>query len=314
LGTLLQKKISDEGMYMGLSKQSLSYSRKRSTAIVATVFLIPVAFFLIVYIFRSVFSTFQISTLDWNGVSQSKTFIGIGNWKVLLSDKTFFRTLKNNLVMVVACLIVQMPIALLLGYLLDWTNDKVKFLKSVYFLPMLMSSVAIGFLFKQLFDSRYGLGVLMGLFVDKPFNLLGNEKTAIWAVIAVICWQYIPFYMIYYFAGLTSIPTELYEAATIDGAKRHQYIFSVSLPMLSDTIKAATIMCIVGSLKYFDLIYVMTEGGPSGSTELMATYMYKNAFTQMKMGYGSTIASAMFIIITAISLITFKMMHMKEET
>lgn len=299
---------------MGVKKQSLENERKRSTAIVATLFLLPIAFFLIVYIFRSVFYTFKLSSLDWNGVSQSKNFIGIENWKTLITDKTFFTTIKNNIVMVIACLIVQMPVALVLAYLLDWVNSRAKFLKSVYFLPLLMSSVALGFLFKQLLDSNYGLaGAVMKLFMDSPFNLLGNEKTAIWAVIGVICWQYIPFYMVYYFAGLTSISTELYEAAVIDGAKRYQYIFRISLPILSDTIKAAIIMCIVGSLKYFDLIYVMTEGGPSGSTELMATYMYKNAFTQMKMGYGSTVAAAMFIIITTISLFTFKMMNIKEE-
>ena len=299
---------------MGVKKRSLGNERKRSTAIVATLFLLPIAFFLIVYIFRSVFYTFKLSSLDWNGVSQSKDFIGLENWKTLITDKTFFTTIKNNIVMVIACLVVQMPVALVLAYLLDWANKRAKFLKSVYFLPLLMSSVALGFLFKQLLDSNYGLaGAVMNLFMDSPFNLLGNEKTAIWAVIGVICWQYIPFYMVYYFAGLTSISPELYEAAVIDGAKRHQYIFRISLPILSDTIKAATIMCIVGSLKYFDLIYVMTEGGPSGSTELMATYMYKSAFTQMKMGYGSTVAAAMFIIITTISLFTFKMMNIKEE-
>ncbi|OPX42776.1 L-arabinose transport system permease protein AraP [Ruminiclostridium hungatei] len=299
---------------MEVKRQSLESVRRRSTAIVATLFLLPVAFFLIVYIFRSVIYTFKLSTLDWNGVSQSSINIGLGNWKTLIHDATFFTTIKNNIIMVIACLVIQMPIALVLAYLLDWANSRFKFLKSVYFLPLLMSSVALGFLFKQLFDSNYGLaGALMKIFTDSPFNLLANEKTAIWAVIGVISWQFIPFYMIYYFAGLTSISPELFEAAVIDGAKHHQYIFRISLPILSDTIKAATIMCIVGSLKYFDLIYVMTEGGPSGTTELMATYMYKNAFTQMKMGYGSTIAAAMFIIITTISLFTFKMMNMKEE-
>ncbi len=297
-----------------MKKRSLENARKRSTWIIATIFLLPVAFFLIVYIFRSVVYTFQISTLDWNGVGPIKTFIGLDNWKTLLEDKTFYRSIQNNMVVMTACLIIQMPISLILAYLLEWKDRRASFLKSVYFLPLLMSSVAIGFLFKQLFDSRYGLiGAIMKVFMDNPFNLLANEKTAIWAVIGVISWQFIPFYMVYYFAGLTSIPTELYEAAIIDGAKRRQYIFTISLPILGDTIKAATIMCIVGSLKYFDLIYVMTEGGPSGSTELMATYMYKNAFTQMKMGYGSTIASAMFILITAISLLTFRVMHLREE-
>ena len=170
------------------------------------------------------------------------------------------------------------------------------------------------FLFRQLFEVKYGLaGVIMRLFMDKPFNLLSSGSTALAAVILVISWQYVPFYMLYYYAGITTISTDIYEAAVIDGSTRTQYIFKVAIPMMSDTVKSAVIMCMVGSLKYFDLIYVMTEGGPSGKTELMATYMYKNAFTSMKMGYGSAIASAMFIIITVISLMTFKTMYWKGE-
>lgn len=293
---------------------TLENSRKRSTAIVAATFLLPAAFFLIVYIFRSVFYTFEISTLNWNGVTKAKPFIGMENWMRLAADATFYKTILNNFIMVIACILIQIPIATLLAYLVDWTSEKAGFLKSIYFLPLLMSSVAIGFLFKQLFDTRVGMmGPLMKLFGIMPYNLLANEKTALWAVIAVICWQYIPFYMVYMYAGITSISPELHEAATIDGATKGQYIFRISLPILSDTIKFASIMCIVGSLKYFDLIYVMTEGGPMGSTELMATYMYKNAFTSMEMSYGSTIAAAMFVIITVISLVTFRIMYFKEE-
>ena len=293
---------------------SLSSRRKRSTAIVATIFLLPIAFFLIVYIFYSVIYTFQLSAYDWSGVGPDRVFVGWENWQTLLQDNTFYKTIINNVIMMIACLVIQMPMALVLAYLLDWTNRRAKFLKSIYFLPLLMSSVAIGFLFKQLFDSKFGImGPVMKLFMENPFNLLANEHTALWAVIGVICWQFIPFYMVYYFAGLTSISPDLFEAASIDGAKRHQYIFRVSLPIMKDTIKSASVMCMVGSLKYFDLIYVMTEGGPSGATELMATYMYKNAFTQMRMSYGSTIAAAMFLIITIISLVTFRIMYLKKE-
>jgi len=293
---------------------TLNSRRRQSTAAVAAVFLLPIAFFLFVYIFRSIFYMFQLSAFEWNGINQYKTFIGWDNWKDLLQDSKFFNSIRNNLVMMFACLIVQIPIGLFLAYLIEWVDKRFRYLKLVYFLPLLMSAVAIGFLFKQLYDSRFGLmGVVMGWFMENPYNLLANEDTAIWAVIAVICWQFIPFYMLYFFAGLTTIPEELYEASIIDGAKRHQYIFRISLPLISSVIKNASILCLVGSLKYFDLIYVMTEGGPGGATELMATYMYKNAFTQLQMGYGSTVSAAMFIIITLISLSTFKIMYMKKE-
>jgi ABC-type sugar transport system permease subunit len=115
--------------------------------------------------------------------------------------------------------------------------------------------------------------------------------------------------MVYFLAGLSSLPVEIYEAAIIDGATRARYFTAIALPMLKNTFINAVILSMVGSLKYFDLIYVMTEGGPSGSTELMATYMFKNAFTTMRMGYGSTVASAMFLIITFTSLITMNIMR-----
>jgi ABC-type sugar transport system permease subunit len=119
--------------------------------------------------------------------------------------------------------------------------------------------------------------------------------------------------MVNFLRGLINLPFEVYEASIIDGATRSRYFLSIALPMLRNTSINAVILAMVGSLKYFDLIYVMTEGGPSGSTELMATYMFKNAFNTMKMGYGSTVASAMFLIITLTSLMTLKLMRQGGE-
>lgn len=297
-----------------MKQQDLATRRRHSINRVSIAFLLPTCFFLVLFIFRSVVYTFNISTLDWNGVTAEGTFVGLENWKVLLHDVKFWGAVKNNIIMVICCIAIQMPIAMLLAFLIDGLRHGARAIKAAYFLPLLMSSVAIGFLFRQLFEVKYGLaGIIMRLVMDKPFNLLSSGSTALAAVIVVISWQYVPFYMLYYYAGLTTISTDIFEAAVIDGATRVQYSFRVAIPMMSDTIKSAVIMCMVGSLKYFDLIYVMTEGGPSGKTELMATYMYKNAFTSMKMGYGSTIASAMFLIITVISLLSFKAMYLKGE-
>ena len=144
-------------------------------------------------------------------------------------------------------------------------------------------------------------------------DLLGNPKYAIYAVIGVICWQYIPFYMVYFLAGYSGLSEEIYEASIIDGASRNQYFWSIALPTMKGVIQSAAILSMVGSLKYFDLVHVMTGGGPGNATELMATYMYKNAFVTFKMGYGSTVASGMFILITGISLITMRLLRGKEE-
>lgn len=295
-------------------KAALLHARKRQTAIVAVVFLLPAFFFLGVYMFYSIFSSFQISLYDWNGIGPRLNFAGLDNWRVLIQDYRFARALGNNLIIVVLSILIQMPIGMGLAYILDTAGKKFNVFKVAWFLPLLMSSVAIGFLFKYVYDPNFGLisGILQ-LFGQRGMDFLGNPGLALYAVVAVVCWQFIPFYMVYYLAGLAGLPEEVYEASIIDGATRRQYFFRCALPMMLPTIKNAVIMSMVGSLKYFDLIYVMTGGGPSGSTELMATYMYKKSFAEQQMSYGSTIASAMFLIITVFSLVMIRLMNRKED-
>ncbi len=295
--------------------KSLLGHRKRSTAIAATVFLTPVFFFILVFILYPIINSFWLSLHDWNGISSDKVFYGLENWKTLATDTVFYKSFLNNIIIVILSIVIQLPIAMALGFLLDTGGKKLNFLKMVYFLPMLMSSVAVGFLFKYTYDPQFGLiSAVSALFGGESMvDLLGNPKIAIYAVITVICWQYIPFYMVYFLAAFSSLPVELYEASIIDGATYGQYFWRVALPCMKGTVKSAAVLSLVGSLKYFDLIYVMTQGGPNGATELMATYMYKNAFQTMKMGYGSTVASGMFIVITMISLLTLRALNGKEE-
>jgi raffinose/stachyose/melibiose transport system permease protein len=294
--------------------KSLANSKKRQTIFAATIFLVPVFFFITVYIIYPIFDSFSLSLSDWNGIDSARKFIGLGNWTSLLGDGVFFKAFSNNIIIMVLSILIQLPIGIALAVFLDIGGKKLNIFKVIYFLPMLMSSVAVGFLFKYVYDPQFGfINAVLGLLNRSGMvDILGNPSIAIFAVIAVICWQFTPFYMVYFLAGLSTLPAEIYEAAIIDGATRSKYFWRVALPMLQGTVKSAIVLSLVGSLKYFDLIWVMTEGGPTGSTELMATYMYKNAFQTMKMGYGATIASAMFIIITSISLITLRAMNSKE--
>lgn len=295
--------------------KSLLLYRKRSTSIAAAVFLIPVFFFILIFVIYPIVDSFWLSLHTWNGISSNKVFSGLENWKALISDKTFYKSFFNNLLIVILSIAIQLPIAMAIAFILDTGGKRLNFLKMVYFLPMLMSSVAVGFLFKYTYDPQFGLisAVSTMLGGEGMVDLLGNTSCAIFAVIAVICWQFIPFYMVYFLAALSSLPEEIYEASIIDGATRGQYFWRVALPSMQGAVKSAAVLSLVGSLKYFDLIYVMTQGGPNGATELMATYMYKNAFQTMKMGYGATIASGMFIVITVISLLTLYAINGKEE-
>ncbi len=293
---------------------SLLAIRQRNTRKVAALFLAPVTILMIVYIFYPIVDTFITSTYQWNGISADKKFIGIQNWITLIQDKSFWIAFKNNLIIMVLSIVIQIPLGLALATFLDFGGKKLTIFKVIWFIPLLMSSVAIGFLFTYALATNGGIvSTISGWFGGGNIDLLGNPKTALLTVIAVICWQFTPFYMVYFMAAFTNIPYDVFEAARIDGATRGQYFWRIALPLLVPSMKSAAILSMVGSLKYFDLIYVMTGGGPGTSTELMATYMYKESFSQFNMGYGSAVAGGMFILISMIALITMKLINGKKE-
>ena len=293
---------------------SLLEMRQRNTRKVAALFLAPVTILLIVFILYPIIDTFITSGYQWNGISSAKEFIGFENWKTLLTDKNFWIAFRNNLVIMVLSIVIQIPIGLALATFLDFGGKKLTIFKVIWFVPLLMSSVAIGFLFTYALATNGGIvSTISGWFGGGNIDLLGNPKTALLTVIIVICWQFTPFYMVYFMAAFTNIPYDVFEAARIDGATRGQYFWRIALPLLVPSMKSAAILSMVGSLKYFDLIYVMTGGGPGTSTELMATYMYNQSFKNFNMGYGSAVAGGMFILISMVALITMKLLKGKEE-
>ena len=293
---------------------SLRSVRERSVRVAAAVFLFPALFLLVVFVAYPIVSSFITSTMQWNGMGRNRTFTGMANWASLVKDVNFWRAFGNNVRIMFLSLIFQVPFAMALATFLDVTERRGTIFKVIWFLPYLISSVAIGVLFKYALDANYGvIASVSKLLGGGGVDLLGNPRIALYTVIGVVCWQYIPFYMVLYLAAYGTIPIELYEAASIDGATRGQYFWQISLPLLRPTIVSGMTLSIIGSLKYFDLIFVMTGGGPGVATELMATYMYKNSFVRYNMGYGATIASGMFILITLVALVTISTLNRKTE-
>lgn len=264
-----------------------------------------------------IFLTFFYSLHKWTGVSKNLIFIGLDNFIKLYQDPILWHSFFNNLKLIVVSILIQLPLGLLLALIIQSGFKGMKFYRTVYFIPMLISTVAIGILWSLIYNPTFGLlNALLDLLKLGQFKTgwLGNEKTAFIAVLITICWQYTPFYMILMRAGLVGIPAELYEAARIDGANEWQGFRHVTLPLMSGTIKTAAILSLVGSLKYFDLIYIMTDGGPNRATELMSTYMYKNSFVDFNMGYGSAIASFIFLVaIVFVAIFQFSTRKAKTE-
>jgi len=287
---------------------------QRETNIAAFIFLLPVAILMIAYIFYPIIDTFVTSFYKWNGISADKISIGFKNWIKLAADENFWAAFINNIKIMILSICIQIPIGLALATLIDFGGKKTTIFKVLWFIPLLMSSVAIGFLFNYALATNGGIiSTISNLFGGGNIDLLGNPGTALYTVIGVIAWQFTPFYIVYSLAAYTNISVDVFEAARIDGATKGQYFWKIALPLLTPSLKSAAILSMVGSLKYFDLIYVMTGGGPGRATELMGTYMYKLSFSQFNMGYGSAVSGGMFILISAISLITMKVLNGKKE-
>ena len=295
---------------------SLAKARAKSTAFAATVFLLPALLLIVIFMIYPVIDTFVTSTYKWNGISADKIFVGFDNWKTLFKDTNFWNSFIHNVIVMIFSILLQIPLGLLLATFLDAGGRKFNFFKIVWFLPYLMSSVAIAFLFNYILATNGGLfSSIATLFSGHKVNvdLLGKSPSALFSVIGVMAWQFTPFYMVYFIAGYGNIDTSLYEAAVIDGATRRQYLFKIAIPLLGPIFKTACTMSLIGSLKYFDMVWNMTQGGPAGGTELMATYMYKLSFQQFNMGYGSCVAAGMFILITLIALLFQKIFVVKED-
>ena len=294
----------------------LARVENRNTAIAATLFLFPAIALIIIYMVYPIIDTFLTSRYSWNGISTDKVLVGLENWKTLIHDSKFWSAFGHNVIVMVFSILLQIPIGMLLATFLDAGGRKLNIFKVIWFLPYLMSSVAIAFLFTYILATNGGLFSTIATMLNgkrTAVDLLGKSPQALYAVISVMAWQFTPFYMVYFIAGYSNIPTSLYEAAVIDGANRRQYLFKIAIPMLGPIFKTACTMSMIGSLKYFDMIWNMTQGGPAGGTELMATYMYKLSFQQWKMGSGSAVAAGMFILITAIALLFQKIFVVKED-
>ncbi|MDQ0253165.1 raffinose/stachyose/melibiose transport system permease protein [Evansella vedderi] len=267
-------------------------------------FIAPALFIYGLYVLYPILSTFQLSLSSWDGNPAGPTFIGLDNYIRLLSDPIFFKALRNNILVVLTSVFIQIPLGLILALLLFAPLKGLRVFSTVYFMPFLMSTVAIGLLWIFIFDPINGpLNKFIQTLGMKPVAWLGSPDTAMFSVLLVIVWQFAPFYMILFKAAMVGIPDELYESASIDGATGVKKFIYITLPLLIPTMVTSSILAIVGSLKQFDLFYIMTGGGPSNATELMGTYMYKNAFLSFNMGYASTIAFTMFLIAFIVTVI-----------
>ncbi|NOU85569.1 ABC transporter permease subunit [Paenibacillus sp. LMG 31460] len=266
-------------------------------------------FFVIVPIFWSAYYGF----FDWKGIGAAK-FIGFDNYAEVIQDPIFWKAFKNNMLIVAASVFGQVPIAMILALLLMRSTLFQRVIRASVFMPMVLSSVVVGIIWGYIYHPQIGIlnFLLEGIGLESwKKSWLSDPKVSMFALMVPIIWNYIGPYMIMFIAALQNISPEIEDAAQLDGVGPVRKLFAVTLPMIWDTVKVAVVLCISGSLKAFDLIYVMTGGGPAHSTELLASYMYNSTFNVYRFGFGSAISTA--IIILSLFLIVGSQYLMKRD-
>ncbi|WP_248930479.1 carbohydrate ABC transporter permease [Paenibacillus hamazuiensis] len=277
-----------------------------------TLYIGPIFLFLGVFIFYSLFDTFKTSLYKWNGFSEDKTFIGLGNFAQLFADPIFYQAIRNTLVYMVLTIGVQMVLGLLIALLLK-TNVLLKTLyKIVFFLPVVLSHSVVSYVFRHIYDANDGsLNRALeaaGLGALAP-SWLADPDIALYAIIVINIWAWTGFSFVMYYAALTLIDKELYEAAKIDGAGPVRTIIGITFPLLRSTHFSLIILGVIGSLKQFDYVFLTTGGGPGRSTELLSTYIYKKAILEYNAGYSSAMAVILLVIallLTAVQLRAYR--------
>jgi len=245
-----------------------------------------------------------LSFTHYSGIS-SPTGAGLANWSRFLHDSTTHHAILLSLEVIALSWAIQTPLSLLLGVFVAGKQRYRAVLAAVYFIPLLFSAAAIAVTWKNLLDPNFGLianvthRLGLGWF---PTDWLGNPDLTLYMIVFIISWQFIPFHMLLYQAGARQIPRTIYEAAEIDGAGRMMQFRRITLPLLRNTIVTSSTLIIVGSLTYFDLIFIVTGGGPGFATRILPLDMYINGFESADMGYASVISVVLVAAGLALSL------------
>ena len=269
---------------------------------IAGLLLLPsVAIYSLFFIYPIIHSFF-LSFTKWNGIpSTPKEWQGFQNYAVLLNNKMFWNALYNVFVFIGASLLILMPLALLLAL---FVNSKIRgsqIFKTSFFIPTVLPMTAIGLMWSFiLYKSGGALNTMLDMvnLSNLTQDWLGDPKFAIYSVALVNTWVFAGYNMIIFLTGLTAIPEEIYEAAAVDGVTGVKQLFYITIPLMRETFKVFIVLAITGSLKVFDIIYVMTGGGPGTATDVPSTLLFKEAFRYNKFGYGSAIG--IFILVTSL--------------
>jgi len=274
-------------------KESTTSSGGRSGSVVWMA--LPAFLMFIAFAIIPLLGVVALSFTTWDGISDTIEPSGLTSWKATFTDPGLPHAIWVTFLIMALSWLVQTPISILIGVFIAAHKRYRGVLAILYFIPLLLSSAAISITYKALLDPNFGVGAGIGLDLLNQ-DWLGDATLAMGVLIFVVSWQYVPFHSLIYQGGVRQIPVSLYEAAQIDGAGRVRQFFSITLPQLKYTIITSSTLMVVGSLTFFDLIFVLTAGGPGDATRALALQMYKQGFQANLMGPASAIAVIIVVV------------------
>jgi len=274
-----------------------SYWKKNRLSIAPWLFLAPGLLMFLLYVIGPIFQSIWVSFFEWDGLSP-KTWVGMANYQELFEDRDFYRSLKNNVIWLVLYMLA-VPAGLFIALFLNQNVFGIRLYKSLFFFPFVISQVVVGLMFAWFYDPSNGiLALIYDLWGGRPPAILADENYVTYGIIVAGLWPQIAYCMILFLTGLNNVSPDQVEAGRLDGAKGWKMLWHVILPQLRPATFIAVVVTIIGALRSFDLISIMTQGGPYGSSRVLAYYMYETALSEYgyRMGYGAAIAVVLFLI------------------
>ena len=288
-------------------------ARTNSLTLMPVLFIAPALLFFVVYVILPIFQSFYISFHEWDGLGEME-WVGLGHYINLLDDERFYTALKNNILWLML-FILSIPAGLFIALFLNQTVTGIRLYKSLFFFPFVISQIVVGLIFSWFYNPTFGrVGDIFEFFGAAAPSILGDERYVTYGIIFAGLWPQIAYCMILYLTGLNNVAPEQIEAGRLDGARGWRLLWHVVLPQLWPATFIAIVVTVIGALRSFDMIAIMTQGGPYGSSNVLSYYMYETALSEygFEMGYGSAIAVVLFMIMM-VFIITFLWKMYQDE-
>jgi raffinose/stachyose/melibiose transport system permease protein len=298
----------------GVPSRALRRKRGSGRAAVLLLFLPPALLLFTLFVILPVVEAGRYSFFNWNGYGHPVRWVGFANYLEALRTRPFLLALRDNALIIVVSLVIQLPLALSLALILYRRFRGALALRLLFFLPYVLAEIATGLIFSFVYDGEYGLlaAIWRAFGSDNPPHLLAAPATAMLAILVVVIWKYFGFHMMLFIAALQGLDQSQLEAAQIDGARGLQVLRYVTIPNLMPAIRLSIFFAVVGSLQLFDVVMPLTQGGPNDESQTLVTFLYSFGFTRMRVGFGSAVGVILFLICVTFAF-TYQRLVLRDD-